>query len=73
MNIPFVNIAFLAEDIKLVKDKAAPKPLFKLMLLQNEGWLTLHSMDDPAQAANLLIRCGYESEHLSAVKLLDIL
>lgn len=73
MNLSTVNICFFNDGSKLVKDKTLVMPLFSLQAFNSERWVTVKQWDDPGHVANLLVKSGYESEHLSAIKLLNIL
>ncbi|MBT3204312.1 MAG: hypothetical protein HOM14_19335 [Gammaproteobacteria bacterium] len=73
MSLSIVNIAFLADGLKLVKDKASDNPIFSLRVLKDNQWVIVSQWNDPCQVANLLVQFGYESEHLPAIQLLNIL
>lgn len=73
MSLLIINIAFLGDGLKLVKDKASEAAVFSLRVFQGNEWVIVSQWDDPGHVANLLVKLGYESEHLSAIKLLNIL
>lgn len=73
MSLLTVNIAFLGDGLKLVKDKTSDAAVFSLRVFQGNEWVIVSQWDDPGHVANLLVKFGYSSEHLSAIKLLNIL
>ena len=73
MSLSVINIAFLADDVKLVKDKTNKEPIFSLMKVEGDQWSVLNQWDDVGHVASLLVKFGYESDHLPAVELLSIL
>ena len=73
MSLPIVNICYLYAGCLLVKDKRSDSPLYSLRQYREGQWITLNEWDDPGHVANLLVKAGYESEHLPAIKLLSIL
>ena len=73
MSISIVNICYLYTGCLLVKDKRSETPIFCLRVFENNQWVTINEWDDPGHVANLLVKSGYESEHLPAIKLLNVL
>ncbi len=73
MSLSTVNICFFNDSLKLVKDKASEAAVFSLRVFQGNEWVIVSQWDDPGHVANLLVKLGYESEHLPAIKLLNIL
>ncbi len=73
MSVSTVNICFLNDGCKLVKERYSMGTVYRLMVLIGNQWQTVNQWDDPGHVANLLVKLGYESEHLSAIKLLNIL
>jgi len=68
-----VNICVFDDGARLVKERHSEGPRFSLRVLIGNHWETIRQWDDPGHVANLLIKAGYESEHLPAIKLLSIL
>jgi hypothetical protein len=73
MSASTVNICFFNDGCKLVKERYSMGAVYRLMVLIGNQWQTVNKWDDPGHVANLLIKSGYESEHLPAIKLLNIL
>jgi hypothetical protein len=68
-----VNICFFEDGSKLVKERCSDGPRFAQRALISNHWETVNEWDDTGHVANLLVKHGYESEHLPAIKLLNIL
>lgn len=68
-----VNICFLNDGSKLVKERHSDGPVFSRKALIRSEWQTIHQWDDPGHVANLLVQSGYESEYVPAIKLLNSL
>ncbi len=73
MSLSTANICFFDDGSKLVKDRSADGPLYSQLALINGQWVTVNQWDDPGHVANLLVKSGYESEHLTALAILKIL
>ncbi len=70
-NMQTVNICFFSTNCKLVKDNALEVPVFSLRAFINNQWEIINQWDDPGHVAKLLVKSGYKSDHLSAIKLLN--
>ncbi len=68
-----VNICFFEDGSKLVKERRSDGPRFSQRALIGNRWETIKEWDDPGHVANLLVKHGYESDHLPAIQLLNIL
>lgn len=69
-----VDVVYFRDDLKLVKDKSlAENPVFILKTFNGDQWKSLKQWSDIGHVASLLIKTGYQSEHLPAIKILSIL
>jgi hypothetical protein len=73
MNALPVIVCYFPDGSRLVKERRSDGPIFAQRALIDNQWKTINEWDDPGLAANLLVNHGYESEHLPAINLLNIL
>ena len=73
MSLSTVNICLFNDGSRLVKDRRSNQPLYSQQAFINNQWETVNQWDDPGHVANLLVKSGYESEHLLALAILNIL
>jgi len=73
MSLSNVNIAYLANGLKIVKETTADSISFSLRGFINNRWVILNRWDDPWRVASLLVLAGYEPDRLSALRMLKVL
>ena len=73
MSLSNVNIAYLSNGLKLVGERATASPQYTLRGFINNRWVILNRWDDPWRVASLLVLAGYESDMLSALRMLKVL
>ena len=73
MSLSNVNIAYLSTGLKLVGERANDSPQYTLRGFINNRWVILNRWDDPWRVASLLVLAGYESDMLSALRMLKVL
>jgi len=71
MILSTVNICYLKNGCKLVKDRTADTHAFSLRAFKNNQWEIINQWDDPGHVANLLVQSGVESEIGSAIAMLN--
>ena len=73
MNLSKVIICVFRDGSRLIKNRHAVRFVFRQEAYINDHWEIINQWDDPGHVAKLLIQAGYESEHLPALKLLNVL
>ena len=73
MSLSTVNIAYLGNGFKLVKERLLERTVFSLRRLIGNRWITINYWDDIGHVASLLVICGYETDMQSALNMLNTL
>lgn len=73
MSLSTVNIVYLANGLKIVKETTADSISYSLRGFINNQWVILNRWDDPWRVASLLVLAGYETDILSAFRMLKVL